>query len=85
MQAVDPWAVHAPRDPEIFFKEKVTDQVAIKSDAPRLRRRIYVKQAGVEACGYMVKCSRCDNNKRYGLGRTTKQFDLSDLLPNRTN
>ena len=66
-----PFQLHVPKEPRVIFRDQNGDLEAPKGNI-RLARRLYIKKADVEAFGYTEGCAKCDNDLKYGYGRTTK-------------
>ena len=45
---------------------------SLAADAPRLAHRFYIKQEDIAVVGHAEGCPRCDHERRYGPGRTSK-------------
>ena len=68
-----PYGEHIAREQGVAFQDRA-DQDGDK-DAPakkQLSRRMYIKGEDLRVFGYTVGCARCDHERRYGPGRTTK-------------
>ena len=68
-----PWDIHTATEPEVVFKPREEGPEAEpRDDAVPQRRRMYIKQADIDAFGYTTGCPRCDHAMRYGPNRTAK-------------
>ena len=69
---ITPYDAHANHDPEVVFGDRPAKEgdkdVARKVTA----RRPYIMERDIRALGGTVGCPRCDSDRRYGPGRTTK-------------
>ena len=64
---------HKSRGPEAIFTDKPAgESLAARPGAPQLGRRLYTKPADIEAFGWTRGCPRCDHERKYGAGRTSK-------------
>ena len=80
--ASTPYNEHAGHEQEVAFQDRPSrpeDEDPAKKIAKS--RRIYIKGEDIKAFGYTVGCPKCDHERRYGPGRTTKGH--SDLCRRR--
>ena len=80
--ASTPYNEHAGHEHEVAFQDRPSrpeDEDPAKKIAKS--RRIYIKGEDIKAFGYTVGCPKCDHERRYGPGRTTKGH--SDLCRRR--
>lgn len=70
---VTPYDEHKTRDQGVAFQDR--EEKPEDKDVPRrkqMARRLYTKAKDFRAYGYTVGCPKCDHERRYGPGRTTK-------------
>ena len=68
-----PYTEHEGTGPDVVFQER--EPQAADEDVPRRvarSRHLYIKAEDIRAYGHTVGCPRCDHDRRYGPGRTTK-------------
>ena len=71
--ALRPQQLHEPREPRVRFRDQEHVVDVPKGEEPqRLARRLYIKASDIEAFGYTEGCPKCDNDLKYGFGRTSK-------------
>ena len=74
---MSPFGVHRTAEPGVILQDRRvregdTDQLKKRPNG----RKIYIKGEDLRVYGYTDSCPRCDHERRYGPGRTTKgHFD----------
>ena len=69
---VTPYDEFVAQDPGVIFQDRPANPD--EQDPPRKQhaRKLYLKAEDFRAYGHTVSCPRCDHERRYGPGRTTK-------------
>ena len=70
--AVTPYNLHVPREPEVVFRKKDDEQPVPFADKVPVARRVYMKPEDFTTFWWTVGCPRCDFDRKYGVGRTSK-------------
>ena len=68
-----PYSEHEGSGPDVVFQDR--ERRPEDDDIPRRvarSRHLYIKAEDIRAYGHTVGCPRCDHDRRYGPGRTTK-------------
>ena len=72
-----PYIQHVPRAQEVTFQEHLGEQPTDDVKKIQIAKKLYVRPADLKAFGYTKGCPKCDNELRYGPGRTTKSHSDS--------
>ena len=70
---ITPYDQHVAQDQGVAFQDRPAK--ATDADQPRPTqhaRKLYIKAEDLRVYGYTIGCPRCDHERRYGPGRTTK-------------
>ena len=70
--AVSPYDNHVANEQGVAFADR--PEQPGDADQPKKMnvRKLYIKGEDIRAFGYTVGCVKCDHDRRYGPGRTTK-------------
>ena len=65
-----PYDLHAPKDVEVTFRERVEPQGENFKPKVTLARQVYIKPSDIDKYGLTRGCVKCDHERNYGPGRT---------------
>ena len=69
---VSPFDVHSVGEPGVVFQERPVQPGDADLPKKTTVRKIYIKGEDTRAFGFTIGCPKCDHDRRYGPGRTTK-------------
>ena len=69
---VTPYDMHTASAPGVLFQDRPEQPGDADPARKSTVRTLYIKSEDIRAFGYIVECPKCDHDRRYGPGRTTK-------------
>ena len=69
---VSPFDIHSVGEPGVVFQDRPAQPGDADLPKKTTVRKIYIKGEDIRAFGFTIGCPKCDHDRRYGPGRTTK-------------
>ena len=67
-----PYSMHEPPEPTVIFKERPAQPEQPRQERQVVARQVHIKPHDIETHGYTKGCPKCDHERNYGPGRSSR-------------